>query len=151
MGDFPNLLFSPLALLQLFLEPCCCRSVELWLTTFSVSCILRNADGEGKFVSLLRLTLDSLLSDLAELNPLELEVLFPSPRLIGLFVMAMLVFPILNLSITDCFPCSCPSPGLGPPVAVLAVAGTGMLVCLAGDGGTRHEDPLLVFVGVADM
>ncbi len=43
--------------------------------------IRRIADGEGKFVSLLKLTELSDPMDLAELNPLDDEVLFPRPRL----------------------------------------------------------------------
>ena len=43
------------------------------------SLILLSADGDGKLLSLLMLTELSLPTDLAELNPLELEVLFPRP------------------------------------------------------------------------
>ena len=46
------------------------------------SLILFNADGDGKLVSLLKLTELSLteLTERPELNPLELLVLLPSPR-----------------------------------------------------------------------
>ena len=47
------------------------------------SLILRSAEGEGKLVSLLRLTEDSLPTDRAELNPLELEVRLPRPFSLG--------------------------------------------------------------------
>lgn len=43
------------------------------------SLILRKADGDGKLVSLLKLTELSLPTDRAELNPLELDVRFPRP------------------------------------------------------------------------
>ena len=49
------------------------------------SLILLNADGEGKFVSLLNVLTEELsqltpeLTDLPLLKPLELEVLFPNP------------------------------------------------------------------------
>ena len=50
----------------------------------SFSWILRRAAGDGKFVSLLTLTLLSLLSLRAELNPELLEVLLPRPTCLGL-------------------------------------------------------------------
>jgi hypothetical protein len=62
--------------------PCCVLSV---LEEEEFSLILLNADGEGKFVSLLNVLTEELsqltpeLTDLPLLKPLELEVLFPNP------------------------------------------------------------------------
>ena len=50
------------------------------------SLILLKAEGEGKLVSLLMLFVElSLQMDLAELKPLELEVLFPKPASLGVY------------------------------------------------------------------
>ena len=64
------------------LEACCAVAV---FAAEGLSLILRSADGEGKFVSLLNVLTEELsqltpeLTDLPLLNPLELEVRFPNP------------------------------------------------------------------------
>ena len=70
----------------------------------SNSLILRKAEGDGKFVSLLKLTELSLPTDRALLNPLELEVRLPRPRLIslkggggGAWVAPLLPFNLSNI------------------------------------------------------